>query len=289
MGGGEAANATEGSKTFGTGRNESVVMQIFNWRGLISAFQTITAIPVPGQGAENAEDSLSWFPWVGAVLGIAAWAVAYLAMQAPIEAQLRVFWILIAAAIIVTVWAVLTRGFHLDGLADMCDGFGGGWTKERVLEIMRDSRIGSFGVIALSLGLLLKTLAVAMVLGSGSWQALLIVPILARSAMVCQASFNKYARRDTVKVSMANHFIDKACASHFGGACLHTLLLLGLLYLAVPFSWVAAAEIILAVYLSMLTVGYISRSKIGGITGDILGATCEIAEDVGLIAAALCV
>ena len=263
-------------------------MKIFDWRGMISAFQTITAIPVPGKGCENAEDSFIWFPWVGFVLGAAAWGTAYLAMQAPLNAELRLFWILITAVFIVTLWALLTRGFHLDGLADMCDGFGGGWTKERVLEIMRDSRIGSFGVIALVLGLALKSLAAAMLLAGGNWAGLVLAPVLARLAMVYQASFNVYARRDVSKVSMANHFIDKAAGRHFAGACFHAGLAVGIICLAGPVSLLAAAKTALAVFLSMFAVGYISRRKIDGVTGDILGATCELAELVGLIAAALC-
>ena len=263
-------------------------MKIFDWRGLISAFQTITAIPVPGKGCENAEDSFIWFPWVGFVLGAAAWGTAYLAMQAPLNAELRLFWILITAVFIVTLWALLTRGFHLDGLADMCDGFGGGWTKERVLEIMRDSRIGSFGVIALILGLTLKSLAAAMLLAGGNWAGLLLAPVLARWVMVYQASFNVYARRDAAKVSMANHFIDKACAAHFAGACFHAVSALVLVCFMWSLPAIPVLEVALAVFLTMLTVGYISRSKIGGVTGDILGATCELAETAGLTAAALC-
>ena len=263
-------------------------MKIFDWRGLISAFQTITAIPVPGRGCENAEDSFVWFPWVGFALGAAAWTAAFLAGLAPVPEELRVFWILITAVLIAALWALMTRGFHLDGLADMCDGFGGGWTKERVLEIMRDSRIGSFGVIALILGLLLKSTAAAMLLAGGHGAGLLLAPVLARLVMVYQASFNVYARRGAAKVSMANHFIDKAGGRQFAGACFHAAAALGLVIAVWRLPLIPVLETAVAAFLTMFTVGYISRRKIGGVTGDILGATCELAETAALTAAALC-
>ena len=259
-------------------------MLAFNWRGLISAFQTITAIPLACKGCAKAEDSLVWFPWVGLTLGGAAWAIAWLGMRAAVLSEVRQYWLFVLAVLIVSAWALLTRGFHLDGLADMCDGFGGGWTAERVLEIMRDSRIGAFGVIGLVLCIVLKVMAVAMLLGSEHWEALLAVPVLSRLAMVFQAVYNRYARRQAAKISMANHFIDMARPAHFFGAGAYALIALGIAAPLVALRLWPMLSAILVVGITVLVIGYMSRRKIDGVTGDILGATCELCETFGLIA-----
>lgn len=255
------------------------------FKGLVSAFRTITAIPMPDCGCEHAEDSLTWFPWVGLVLGGVAFSLAWLGLTILAASPLIVYGVPALAALIVTAWALLTRGFHLDGLADMCDGFGGGWTRECTLEIMRDSHIGSFGVIALVLVLLIKTLAVAMLMSAGQVLGLVVAPILSRWSMVYQAVFNGYARKEAPTVSMANHFIDSANVGHFWKASINLALLLaffwGLKILSVP----AAGILVALAWLGTAAIGLLSRSKIGGITGDILGATCELVETLILLTA----
>lgn len=254
-------------------------------KGLISAFRTITALPMPDKGCERVEDSLAWFPWVGLFLGGLAFSVAWGGLTILAESPVLVYGLPALAALIVTGWALLTRGFHLDGLADMCDGFGGGWTRERILEIMRDSHIGSFGVIALVLVLGLKTAGVAMVLSSGQVLGVVLAPILARWSMVYQAVFNEYARKEAPTVSMANHFIDAAKPKHFWLASCSALVFLVAFWALGVLSPVAAAELVAAAWLGTAAVGTLSRRKIGGVTGDVLGATCELVETLILLVA----
>ncbi len=257
--------------------------------GLVSAFRTITAIPVPGQDCEKAEDSLGWFPVVGLFLGGAAVALVLVLARwsASLSAPVLFLYPLLVGALVTSLWAGLTRGFHLDGLADMCDGFGGGWTPERALEIMRDSHIGAFGVIALCLALVVKVMAVAMVVASQHWWALAAAPIVSRLAIVYQASFNDYARRKAAKVSMANHFIDRACGRHFAGAAVCALICLAVVYWALGAPLLGLGQLLTAAALVAWAVGYQSRRKVNGVTGDILGATGELTEIAALICAGL--
>ena len=147
----------------------------------------LTTLPV--RATPYAPDGLgkaaAWFPLVGLLLG--------LLLAALHAAALWLFGPLPAAVLLVAVWAGLTGGLHLDGLADCCDGLLAPVNRERRLEIMRDPRVGSFGVIGLVLALLAKTAAVyalssappvGLWAGAGAWPgllpALLLAPPLAR-------------------------------------------------------------------------------------------------------------
>lgn len=112
-------------------------------RRLIAAFRFLTRLPVPGPETrtEDLSGAVGWFPVVGAFVGLATAGVFVLA--------LRLWTAPVAAALAVAFGLLLTGGFHEDGFTDAADGLGGGWTKERVLEIMKDSRIGAYGAMAL--------------------------------------------------------------------------------------------------------------------------------------------
>lgn len=112
-------------------------------RGLVAAVRFLTRVPLPGRPTvgEDIAGAVGWFPVVGAavglVLGGAFWGAALI--WSP--------WV--AAVVAIAVGLMLTGGFHEDGATDATDGLGGGWTRERVLEIMKDSRIGAYGAMAL--------------------------------------------------------------------------------------------------------------------------------------------
>jgi len=112
---------------------------------LASALRLLTRFRIPGKEIEQSGRTLFWFPIVGALLGCISCLFALLPLSAPIRSVL----VLIAGV-------YFTRALHYDGVADLADGLGGGFTKERSLEIMRDSHIGAFGTIALILVVLLQ-------------------------------------------------------------------------------------------------------------------------------------
>ncbi len=181
------------------------------------------------------------------------------------------------AALIVTALAVLTRGLHLDGLADTFDGLLGGHDRVRRLEIMRDPGVGTFGTTAVALVLLLKWSTVLALASPGRTAALILAPVLGRCAMVLVAAAVPYARpqglgsgyheaaRGTpVLVSMVTGFA--AALLLFGPAGL--LLTAGGALAAVGMAWWA-------------------RMALGGATGDVFGATCELVETVVLLGAAM--
>src|SRR5205807_10323731 len=119
-------------------------------RDLLFAFQFLTRIPFPGN--THTQNSLAqatkFFPLVGLVIALGAAGLhrVFSGHLAPA----------IVAVLVLAYLVLITGGFHEDGLADAADGFGGGWKKEQILEIMRDSRIGSFGALAITLSLLAR-------------------------------------------------------------------------------------------------------------------------------------
>ena len=137
-------------------------------------------------GPEDLARSLFWFPWVGAILGLiflGAWSIFLKVLPHPAAAALLVC---------LTVW--ITGGLHLDGLADTVDGLGGGQDPEARRRIMKDSRVGAFGVLALILALLLK-FAFFLAAADEGWRGQIILyPVLSRWGMVYLAYCSDYAR-----------------------------------------------------------------------------------------------
>jgi cobalamin 5'-phosphate synthase/cobalamin synthase len=181
---------------------------------------------------------------------------------------------LLIAVLVVALSAWMTRGLHLDGLADLADGLGGGSTREDALRIMRDPAVGAFGVVALVLLLAIKIAAVEA-LDSG--HALVLAPALARWSAVPLGFFLPYAREGQGGLG----------AAMTGGAGL--LELLGSLVLALGLSFLVPLDFAIrswaAVLLVSLLVGGLARRRLGGVTGDVLGASVELAEASVLVAA----
>jgi adenosylcobinamide-GDP ribazoletransferase len=176
-----------------------------------------------------------------------------------------------------TVW--VTGGLHLDGLADTADGLGGGHTPESALRIMKDSRVGAFGVISLILGLVLKfSLFLSLATQTRGTGVLLLFPVISRWSMVLLAYLSPYARAEgglgqAMTLGVSSRVLTGASLS--AGAL--ALLILGAPGLAL---FIAAAAL---VWLGRL---YFQR-RLGGITGDILGATNEVVEIMVLAGALL--
>lgn len=241
-------------------------------RRLLHAIAFLTRLPVPGApigGGADVGRAALFFPAAGALLGgLLALAARALAPRLPP---------LPLAALLVALLAALTGALHLDGLADTADGFGGGRTREDVLRIMRDHAVGAYGATALVLVLLLDAALIAALLERGRaapW--LVVVPALARWVPVALSRFLPYAR--------AGGGLGAAVTDHGGALELvgATLLALALaLGLAGPPGLLAFA----AVALLAITHGLACRRRIGGVTGDALGAGVELAQALALLVA----
>lgn len=216
-----------------------------------------------------------FFPLVGALIGLIQTGAALGFASA---AQGNALKSILVAAFLLVINVFVTGALHLDGLADMADGFGGGHTKERVLEIMRDSLIGSFGAVGLILLLILKIAAIAALIESGSfWQILIIAPALARWAIVPLAKFTPYARESGGLGQTVTDYV--GWNELLGATFLTVILLFGLL------EWKIAVVFLLVATAVTLFIARFSFRKIGGVTGDVLGANTEVCEAAILFAA----
>ncbi len=230
---------------------------------LVVAFQFLTRIPLPSIPFEL--DSLSraikFFPLVGLVVGIGAVVVQRL-LVSHLGRPL--------VAVIVLVYLVLITGcLHEDGLADTADGLGGGWTREQILLILKDSRIGSYGATALILSLLAR------------YSLLTLLPMEHFAAYVISAQV--LARWSSLPLS---YFLPPAREGAGQGARIAKLtslpsLIFGsaLTFLIVGFAlrWLALAPLLMALVAVLLT-GWLYFKKIGGVTGDCFGATTQLTE-----------
>lgn len=237
----------------------------------LTAIPLRTAAPQPGDLGRAAV----WFPFIGLALGVVLSLTDWLAA--------RYFGPLLAGALTVTVWAALTGGLHLDGLADCGDGLLSAAAPERRLEIMRDPRLGAFGVISLVLFLVLKVLALAALPAAVLWGlmvpgqagpgaglfpagALVLAPVVARWLLLWVAR-QPSARPDGMGQSFAAGLSPRTLAL---AAALPLLLSL----LAGPRGWLAAL-LALAVAASIIRL---ARARLGGVTGDVFGLTVELTE-----------
>jgi adenosylcobinamide-GDP ribazoletransferase len=239
---------------------------------LALTFLTKIPWPWPGPADEAAlARSMFWFPWVGAILGMGFWGVwTALTKNLPGPA---------AAALLLAFTAWISGGLHLDGLADTADGLGGGRTPAEALTIMKDSRVGAFGVISLIVALLLKfALFLSFATTPKATGALLLFPVISRWGMVLLAYLSPYARPEgglgqamTLGVS---HRVVAGASLSTGALSLAILGVKGLLLFAVAG---------FAVWLGC----FYFQKRLGGITGDVLGATNEVLEILALTGALL--
>jgi len=235
---------------------------------LLAAFAFLTRVPIRRRfEASDVGRAALFFPLVG--VGIGLLQLGALRLLRPHLPSL------LTAVLVVAFSAWVTRGLHLDGLADFADGLGGGSTREDVLRIMRDPAVGAFGVIALVLVLAVKIAAVDAL---PSLEAVVLAPALARWTAVPIGFFLPYARQSqglgAAMTGGAGRF------ELFGS----TVLAVALSFL---FPWKLAVFSWAAVLLMSLLVGSIARKRLRGMTGDVLGASVELTE-ASVLVAALC-
>ncbi len=230
---------------------------------ILQALQLLTRLPVPGETAMRGGAAAWAYPVAGVVIGALAAVAGLLAHTLGLPAPL-------CALMALATCVMITGALHEDGLADTFDGLWGGWTVERRLEIMKDSRIGAYGVIALVLSL------------AARWSAIWIlfeVNPFDGAAGVLVAAVGSRSMMGAVMATLPNAR-DNGLAAHVGGVGQPTALLgLGVaVFLAILLTgWSGLAALIWA---GLVTLGLaaVARAKIGGRTGDILGATQQLAE-----------
>jgi adenosylcobinamide-GDP ribazoletransferase len=232
-------------------------------RRFLIAIQFLTRLPVPRSLETSAEElgqAAAFFPLVGIVVGGGA-ALVFLLLGYLLPQMSCVL-----GAVIFT--AFITNGFHEDGLADTFDGFGGGWTKDRVLEIMRDSRIGTYGALALIFLILGKLNFLAALPHEQVWRWLIVAHTASRWTVLPLCSWLPYARAEGQGKLVAKQV--GVMEAVIGSVTFAAPLLL--------LSWRAALAAALVTGLVTLLSGLYFRSRLQGITGDCLGATNQLAE-----------
>jgi adenosylcobinamide-GDP ribazoletransferase len=244
--------------------------------GFVTAVRTLTLLPCPGPEACQMANALPWLPVVGLILGLAVAGVQQVVMQVTAE------WAAGSAAVGLAISCWLTRGMHLDGLSDCADGFGGGRTREKTLAIMKDPCAGAFGVITLVCVLLLKWTSMQRLLEQGQAWWVIVPFALSRTAQVVLATTQPYARAEG---GTGAPFVNGA-----GGWHLAVAVVLGLTAsVLVPGSWQSWASAVVVAAGVTLGFGLRCRHRLGGVTGDCLGAVSELVEtSVLLLGASFC-
>lgn len=243
-------------------------------KGVFVAIAFLTRVPVPVDAdAMDVGRAARWFPLVGGAIGgagaLAAWALRDLLSVPPG----------LCAALLVALGAWVTGAIHFDGLADTADGFGGGRSRDAVLRIMRDPAIGSFGATALVLVVTTKVTALAVLLERGAALPFLVAaPAIARWTIAALAAWLPYARAEgglgqavTGGRNTAGPIVATGITALIAGAAL------GVGAIA---AWTPAV-------LTMALLARAARRRIGGVTGDVFGASVELTETSVLVGGVL--
>jgi adenosylcobinamide-GDP ribazoletransferase len=246
------------------------------WSGPLESAALLTVLRVPARAASGTRGVLPWAPLVGLVLGVVATAVGVLGA--------RLISPFTGAVLTVTVLAALTRGLHLDGLADTADGLGPLRGRERALQVMHQSDIGPFGVVTVVLTVLLQVGALAALL-PGQWVAPAASVLTARLAM---------ARTGLPGTAMAERSsLGRAVQGTVSPAWLTgcAVVAAGVVFGA---QWLRSGPADAAVLLAACAVGVLAAevlraratTRLGGVTGDVMGAMGEVAAAATLLVAA---
>lgn len=230
-------------------------------RGLRAAAAFLTRIPVGAAGVGRADigRSVPWFPLIGGFLGLAV-AGVYVAARVILPS-------FVAAALAIGAGVGLTGGLHEDGLGDTADALGGR-SREEALGILKDPAHGTYGVLAISLGLLLRVGALS---GLDGWSAMAVLPAahtLSRGAAMGLLGAMEPATKEGLGASYAAHVSSKRVS-----AAILVGVVLGLAALGL---WTVPA--CLLTVMSMWALGRLALHKFGGLTGDVLGAAQQGAE-----------
>ena len=242
-------------------------------QGFSTALKTLTVIPWPDRERENLASSLPWFPVIGLILGLMLYILARLWGLFLPHGQ----WPAGAAMAILAAEIGFTRALHLDGLADWADSLGGMYTREKRLDIMKDSHVGAFGAIVLILMLMTKWIVFERILSTGSIIWLMLIPVISRDMMVELITSLPYARSG---YGMGKDFVE-------GASLRHRITSHGIgLILCIPMGPLGLLFWILALFVTRIFRRRCLKG-FGGITGDLLGTANEMIELFLLIVCAL--
>ncbi|MHB1291640.1 MAG: adenosylcobinamide-GDP ribazoletransferase [Sulfuricella sp.] len=240
-------------------------------KAFLLALQFLTCLPVSLRSGPNPADwgrSALAYPVIGLLIGLLLAGLQRLGGHADP---------LLQAALLTATWALITGGLHLDGLADSADAWvGGHGDRERTLAIMKDPRSGPAAVSTVVLTLLLKFAALAVLAKAGAWPALLLAPVLGRSALVALLLSTPYVRPGGMGAAISAHLPRAA-------AVLALLLVAAGGLLAGKTGALALAAAVAA----WLVLRWMMTRRLGGMTGDTLGAAVELTEVAVLVALAL--
>jgi adenosylcobinamide-GDP ribazoletransferase len=235
-------------------------------RSLVTALRTLTILPVPGKDADDFSKSLLFFPIAGGIIALVAYPFFLLCQLIPLQLHN------VGGLIFTLLSVAITGGLHIDGIADVADGFFGGRNKEAVLKIMKDSRIGTFGGIAIVLDLLFRFVLYGYILTNLTYLPVLLTMIISRSAQAVVLASCSYARGP-----------EGGTAAPFSGSRSKLpvlVIIIALIYGS--FFFFSKSEPLIISLLSVIiavccAVWYYYR-RIGGITGDCIGSINEISE-----------
>ena len=237
------------------------------------ALQFLSSLPIRLPGMPEPKElgrSLLFYPLVGLLFGFILWGMNIALAGAPL---------LLHAALLLTVWVLLSGALHLDGLADSADAWLGGFgDRERTLTIMKDPRSGPIAVVTLVLVLLLKFAALLALIEQGQGAVLLIVPLLGRAALLGLFLTTPYVRAGGLGQALADHLPRTA------GWRVLALSALGCLLLGGMVDGLVALVIAIAVFVWLRQV---MIRRLGGSTGDTAGALLELLEMAVLVGLAL--
>ncbi len=232
---------------------------------ITEALGLLTRLPVAADGNRGARAAWAW-PLAGAIVALPVGIAAWLALWAGLGAMLT-------AALALALMIMLTGAMHEDGLADCTDGFWGGQERQSRLAIMRDSRIGTYGVIALVLSLLARWSALVILFSSGHVLGPLVASAaLSRVPVAAVAGWISPARRDGLSAGTGQPDNDTVIMAALVG------MILGL-----TFAGFAAIGAALVVAAAGWVMARLAIAKVGGQSGDVLGATQQLAE-IGALA-----
>lgn len=240
-------------------------------KSLLSAIRTLTVLPLPGTEKQSGV-TLYWFPLVGLFFGLIGFVMAAGLDRVPSWQwnEGTAFFVLLAVT-------VLSGGLHLDGLADWADGFLGIVDPSETLKAMTDPRPGVFGVVAVALVLGGKYLAIKQIITAGHPIFLLPVFLLPRCGQVVLVSLWDYARKEGTAGPFIQHGSKAAALFSVVSGGVICMILLGR----------TGVFLTILMLLIVFAIGFWSRKRIDGITGDVIGAGSEFAELLLLITGAV--
>lgn len=246
------------------------------WQHFLLALGFFTRIPVPSHAEFQEADlnrSVKYFPLIGCIVGLIGIVAFYLAIQ--------VFTHPIAVLISMAATIFATGAFHEDGLADSVDGLGGGWGREQVLAIMQDSRLGTYGAIALFMALMAKYQLLVAMHADTVMAVIICAHALSRLSAVWLMVALPYAKPSGKAKPLATEVsrVDLWIANIFG--LLPLIILLVLIQNSLG-NWRATLSLLLLLLGTIAAVGWwwrmLLKRKLGGYTGDTLGAIQQLSE-----------